>query len=182
MVRTASARPTRGRVAVAGRSLVAVMVLLWSGAALAQSAAPAAGAPSEGTEELELRGFVRAIDGNTVDTRIEPGGRIGIDIIGIEAPPGNTPCGRRARDYLQRLVSGGDGVWAVEEPGLTSDQGSRRRYHLTTGDGRSISEEMVAAGFARADGQGSNRETLAELEATARAEHRGCLWAAGGTP
>jgi endonuclease YncB( thermonuclease family) len=163
------------QLGIAGRSLAALV--LGVSLAFAESIAPAGGAPPAGTGPIELTSFVRAVDGDTVDTRI-PRGRIAVGIIGIKAPPGNTPCGRQAGDYLQGLLSG-SGVRLVEEPGVTFDARSRRLYHVTTGDGQSIAAQMVAAGFARADGHGSNRETLAELEATARAAGRGCLWAGG---
>ena len=180
MVKTRSpaVRSTCHQLVIAGRSLVGV--LLWAGFALAQPMTPMGGAPPGDTGPIELSGFVRAVDGDTVDTRIQRR-RIGVGIIGIKAPPGNTPCGRQAGAYLQELISGG-GVRLVGEPGMTFDARSRRLYHMTTGDGRSVAAEMVAAGFASADGQGSNRETLAALEETARAARRGCLWAAGGSP
>lgn len=172
--RLPSVRSTWRHLATPGRSLGAVLV--WAGLALAQPMVQPGGAPPPGDgSPIELTSFVRAVDGDTVDTRTEYG-RLGVGIIGIKAPPGNTPCGRQAGEYLQQLLSGG-GVQLVEEPGVRFDARSRRLYHMNTGDGRSVAAEMVAAGFATADGQGSNRETLAELEATARAAGRGCLWA-----
>jgi endonuclease YncB( thermonuclease family) len=165
---------------VAGRSLVAIVVACGPGVALAQTGAPTSGTPPSGAGPLEARGYIRAVDGDTMDTRIGRL-RVGVGIIGIKAPAGNTPCGRQATQYLQQLVSGDGPVRLDEEPGLTLDARSRRLYHATTADGRSIAEAMVEAGLARADGQGSNRDALAELEAKARAEGRGCLWAAGGT-
>jgi endonuclease YncB( thermonuclease family) len=162
---------------LAGRSLP---LLLWVSLAAAQPMAPAGGAPPPGSGPIQLEGLVRAVAGDTLDAWI-PQGRIAIGIVGIKAPPGNTPCGREASAYLQGLVTGG-GVTLTEEPGLGFDERSRRLYHVLTGDGRSVAEEMVAAGFARANGEGSARDRLAELEATARAEGRGCLRAGGDSP
>jgi endonuclease YncB( thermonuclease family) len=54
-------------------------------------------------------------------------------------------------------------------------------YHLQTLDGRSIAEEMVAAGYARSTGQGKRRLGLGDLEQQARAAGRGC-WKGGGAP
>jgi endonuclease YncB( thermonuclease family) len=176
--RSPSLGSTCRQLVIAGRSFVSL--LLWADLALAQPVAPAGGASPGDTGPIELSGFVRAVDGDTVDARIGRR-RIGVGIIGIKAPPGNTPCGRQAGAYLQELISGG-GVRLVEEPGVTFDARSRRLYHIMTGDGRSVAAEMVGAGFASADGQGSNRETLAELEAAARAARRGCAWAAGSSP
>jgi endonuclease YncB( thermonuclease family) len=53
-------------------------------------------------------------------------------------------------------------------------------YDVRTRDGRSIAEEMVAAGLARVTGQGKRNRALADLEAQARAAGRGCVWQGGG--
>jgi endonuclease YncB( thermonuclease family) len=105
---------------------------------------------------------------------------VGIGIVGIRAPRGNTACGRAATAFVQDLVE--DGAQLEEEPGLAFDARFRRMYHVTTPDGRSVAEELVAAGLARATGQGRKRDRLAELEADARGARRGCLWNAGGAP
>jgi endonuclease YncB( thermonuclease family) len=123
--------------------------------------------------EDQLEGYVRAVQGDTLDAR-HAGVRIGIGIIGVKAPSLNAPCGRQAVAFTQDLVS--DGVRLVEEPGLTVDRRKRRMYHVMTLDGLSIAEELVSAGLATADGQGANRDRLAELQADARDARRGCLW------
>jgi endonuclease YncB( thermonuclease family) len=128
---------------------------------------------------VELEGFVRAVQGDTLDARLS-NRRIGIGIIGIRAPQGNTPCGKEATAFVQGLVN--DGAMVEKEAGLGSDGRYRRMYRVTTLDGRSVAEEVVAAGFARADGQGASRDRLAELETAAREARRGCLWRSGGTP
>ncbi len=122
---------------------------------------------------------MRAVQGDTLDAR-SVRGRVAIGIVGISAPRGNTPCGKEATAFVQRLLEGG--AWIEEEPGLLFDARSRRMYHVSTPEGRSIAEELVAAGFARADGQGRNRARLAELEADASGARRGCLWRGGTAP
>jgi endonuclease YncB( thermonuclease family) len=136
-------------------------------------AAPASGGP------VELEGYVRAIQGDTFDARLN-NRRIGIGVIGIQAPQGNTPCGKEATAYAQELVN--DGAIIEEEAGLSSDGRNRLLYHVSTPDGRSVAQEMVAAGLARANGQGADHDRLAQLETAAQAAHRGCLWRSGGTP
>jgi endonuclease YncB( thermonuclease family) len=81
---------------------------------------------------------------------------------------------------VQDLV--GDGAQLEEEPGFAFDARRRRMYHVTTPDGRSVAEALVAAGLARATMQGRNRDRLAELEADAREARQGCLWTGGGAP
>jgi endonuclease YncB( thermonuclease family) len=140
---------------------------------------PRGGAPPAGSGPVEIDGFVRAISGDVLDARLPPG-RAVIAIIGIRAPLGNTPCGKEATVFVQGLVV--DGARFEEELGLVFDSRSRRMYHVKTLDGRSVAEEVVAAGLARANGVGSNRDRLVDLETTAREARHGCLWQAGGTP
>jgi endonuclease YncB( thermonuclease family) len=132
-----------------------------------------------GNGPVELEGYVRAVQGDTLDAQ-ESSRRVPIGVIGIEAPQSNTPCGREATAFVQGLID--DGAMVEEEPGLAPDVRYRRMYRVSTLDGRSVAEEMVAGGFARANGQGANRDRLAELEAEARGARRGCLWRRGGTP
>lgn len=130
------------------------------------------GAPSSGSVGVELEGYVRAIQGDTLDARMS-NRRIGIGVAGIRAPKANTPCGREATAFLQGLVA--DGARVEEESGVVSDK-YRRVYRVSALDGRSLAEEMVAAGLAYADGRGQSRDRLADLESEARAARRGCLW------
>ena len=99
-------------------------------------------------------------------------------ILGVKAPNGNTLCGKEATAFTEELVS--SGVELYEEPGLVIDARMRRMYNIMTLDGRSVAEELVTAGLARADGQGANHDRLAELEVAAREQKRGCLWSSGG--
>ena len=125
----------------------------------------------------QLVGYIRVIQGDTLDAR-NGRGRVGIAILGVRAPNGNARCGREATAFTEELVS--DGVELYEEPGLVVDGRKLRLYYVLTQDGRSVAEELVTAGLARADGQGADRERLVELETAAREERRGCLWSSGG--
>ena len=156
-----------------------VLACSWAVPVAAQSILPPGGAPVGGTGPIGVEGYLRAVQGDTLDVRV-PGGRFAVGVVGIRAPRGNTPCGKESAAFVQNLVL--EGARLSEEAGLVFDGRSRRMYHVTTLDGRSLAEEVVAAGFARADGQGSNRERLTELEAAARAAGRGCLWQAGSSP
>jgi endonuclease YncB( thermonuclease family) len=126
----------------------------------------------------ELEGHVRAVQGDTLDARLD-NRRVGIEIIGIKAPRGNTPCGKESTAFLQELVD--DGAFVEAEAGIAHKK-YVGMYDVRTRDGRSIAEEMVAAGFARATGQGKKNRALADLEAQAKASGRGCLWQGGGEP
>ncbi len=152
-----------------------VRMIVFLGVALVCAPGVSRGAPAAGTGATALEGFVRAVQGDTLDARLSKR-RIGIGIVGIRAPQGNTPCGKEATAYLQGLVE--DGAM-VEEAG--GGDRYRQMYRVTTLDGRSVADEMVAAGFARAHGQGADQERLAALEEEARAVQRGCLWRSGGT-
>jgi endonuclease YncB( thermonuclease family) len=157
-------------------SVLAILLFVAvSGMSPASSAAPRVPGPPPATGELE--GYVRAVDGNTVDARLD-GRRVGIEIIGIKAARGNTPCGRQATAYLQSLIE--DGVTIEAETGIAHKK-YWGMYHLQTLDGRSIADEMVAAGYARSTGQGKRRLGLSDLEQQARAAGRGC-WKGGGAP
>ena len=158
-------------------SLGAVAVSLVSSlGSFAAHGAPPGGAPPEGSGPLQLEGYVRVIQGDTLDAR-SVRGRVAIGIIGVRTPLGNTPCGREATAFVQGLLS--DGAWVEEEAGLVVDARLRRMYHVNTPDGRSVAAELVGAGLAWADGQGTTREELAELQTEAREAKRGCLWKSG---
>jgi glucose/arabinose dehydrogenase len=122
---------------------------------------------------MVIESFVRAIDGDTLEVRIDDD-PVGVGLIGIDASEGNTPCGQRAWDMLQALVAGG--VRLVEQRGLAFDRRYRRLYHVRTLDGKLVATRLVRAGLARATGQGKHRRLLAAAQAEARKAKRGCLW------
>jgi endonuclease YncB( thermonuclease family) len=149
------------------------------GTRVARAAGPG-GAPPPGSGPVVVSGFVRVIEGDTVEIRIR-GRQVGVGFLGIQAPMGNTPCGRLASARLASLVATGLRLEEDEDLALAFDERGRRMYHAVVPSGRSVEAELVRAGFARSDGRGRDRALLAALEAEARAARRGCLWAAGST-
>lgn len=120
---------------------------------------------------------VRVIDGDSLDVTVD-GARVPVRIAGIDAPEGNTPCGRSATAALEALVA--DGITLVDDPdpALTFDDRLRRQFHVTDRSGRSVGEGLVRAGVARATGQGHSMAALATAQNEAAAAKRGCLWGA----
>lgn len=132
----------------------------------------AGGAPAPGTGGFTSDGFVRAIDGHTLELWIGSH-QIGVGILGIEVPEGNTFCGAMATDYLQGLSYGG--LRFEEDPEIAFDSAMRRMYYAFTPDGRSVAEEMVSAGMATATGEGMEAANLLALEDSAKASGTGCF-------
>ncbi|HEY8598318.1 MAG TPA: PQQ-dependent sugar dehydrogenase, partial [Thermomicrobiales bacterium] len=171
------------------RGLVVAMLLvalvpnapLSAAAALAPPRTGPSGAPPPGSGDVEIDDFVRVIDGNTVEVTIG-GGKVGVGLLGIDAPLYNTDCGREAIDLLNALVA--DGMRLVEDPekSLAVNDRTLRMYHGFTKDGRSIAKELIRAGRGRANGQGRDARTLGQDEGDARGNGRGCLWGGGGDP
>lgn len=116
---------------------------------------------------------VRVIDGNTVEVAAQ-GGRLGIGLIGVRAPRGNSDCGRLATRALWELSAAGL-LFEEDAEGVPHEK-YRRLYYAFTADGRSVAEHLVLSGLARADGRGRERAILAAAENEARAVRRGCLW------
>src|SRR4029450_5668449 len=107
---------------------------------------------------------IRVIDGNTIETWID-GKRVGIGLVGVEAPMANTNCGRAATGMLWGLVRGG--LHLEDEPGLVFDERGRRMDHARTTDGRMLTDELARAGLVRADGRGLRQATVAAVQAEA---------------
>ena len=152
----------------AATSLVAVVVL----ASLLIAAWPAKGAPGRGFRSR----FVRVVVGDTVEVW-RRGGRVGVGLIGIDAPRGNTVCGVRAAAKLQRLVD--DGARFVGDRRIRFDKRLRRMFYAYAPDGGSIALRMVRSGYAYAVHQGVEWDRLREAQAAARRNRRGCLWRNG---
>ncbi len=136
---------------------------------------PAGGAPPPGSGPLEIRGPVRVIDGNTLEVRIN-GNQVGIGILGVDAPQGNTPCGREARDLLTNILK--LGLLRLEEDSSESFDERKRRMYNPSVLGRSLALEMAKAGVARINGKGRLLADLLRAEAEARTARRGCVWRA----
>jgi endonuclease YncB( thermonuclease family) len=145
----------------------------------AAHAAGPGGAPPPGSGPVDVTGFIRVIEADTVEIRIE-GRQVGVGFVGIEAPMGNTACGRRAIDRLVTLLARGLLLEEDDDLDLTFDARGRRMYHaVSKADGSSLGAELVRTGFARSTGRGRERGALAALENEARAARRGCVWGTG---
>ncbi len=129
-----------------------------------------------GTQAIPVSG-VRVITGDTIEVSLD-GHRTGIRILGVEAPPPLTSCGRQATSLLRRLSSGQ--LTLETDASRKLDARGRRLLYLYTTDNRSVSLLLVRSGVARATGQGKDRQALAMAQARAKAAHRGCLWAGTG--
>lgn len=132
------------------------------------------GAPEPGTGDFALSNWaLRVIDGATLEV-YSGGGRFGVRILGVGAPPGNTECGRHATTYLSQLRHG-DIVFEEDHDIFYNDE-SLRMYHLYTPDGEPVAHQLVRAGYAYASEEGRYATELAELQSEAVKAERGCLW------
>jgi endonuclease YncB( thermonuclease family) len=134
-------------------------------------------APPKNSGPVDITDFVRVIDGDTLEV-FHDGRRIGIGLIGVRAPQGNTECGRQAARFLQSLLE--NGVYLEEDPDLTFDSRNRRMYRASTrGDMRSVAVALAEAGFVIPDGRGLEQAAIAAAVAAARQAQRGCAWQPG---
>src|SRR4051812_28490608 len=93
--------PKRALATILG--LMFVIGSLGTVRALDQQSAEPGGAPAPKTGPFRPAGFVRVIDGDTMEASVD-GKRIGVGVLGIDAPSYGTPCGEAARAQLQSLV------------------------------------------------------------------------------
>ena len=98
----------------------------------------------------------------------------------MRAPQGNTDCGIQATKQLQALVKGG--LRLEEDSTLAIDGRLRRMYRPVALDGRAIDDELVRNGFAKTDGKGERKATLAGEESNASNAADGCIWKDGLPP
>jgi glucose/arabinose dehydrogenase len=131
------------------------------------------GAPDPKSGPFRPSGFVRVIDGESIEVLID-GRRTGIGILGVDAPDLGTPCGDAARAQLQSMV--GRGVTLEDDPGNRMDLKGRRVYRVSAADGSSVAATLVGAGLARTTGLGPEASVLAAAEAKARQDQTGCVW------
>jgi len=110
-------------------------------------------------------------DGDTLTVLRAGGGEV-VRLRGIDAPERGQPWGERAKQYASALVFGK--VVAVEAAGR--DRYGRLLAEVRLPDGRSLSQELVRAGYAWWFRRYSEDRRLARLEAEARTGRRG-LWA-----
>ena len=131
------------------------------------------GAPPAGSGPVDVAGFTRGIDGDTLETWIN-GSQVGIGLIGVDVFEANTVCGAQAAQFLQGMLYGG--FHAEEDPEYVFDSRLRRMYYVYTPAGESIAHALIAGGLARATGEGRDAAELLALEAQARDTGAGCAW------
>jgi endonuclease YncB( thermonuclease family) len=144
---------------------------------LCSAVAVAAQAPPSPPNQLSVSGGLRVIEADTLEVWVE-GARLAVGVIGIKAPPGNTPCGREAIAVAARMVA--DSVLLDTDPRLPLfDKRFRRLYRVTTADGRSLATELVYAGLATAepsDAAALDYSDIVAAQTDARSVQRGCVW------
>ena len=130
-------------------------------------------APPPGSGPIAFNGYVRVIEGDTIEAWIN-GRQSGIGFIGFDAPMGNTPCGKQAINALGGLVKARLNL--DEDPTIAYDARKRRMYYAYGPSGTSIAHQLVNAGLAHANGQGKEAATLAADEQDAKVHGRGCIF------
>jgi glucose/arabinose dehydrogenase/PKD repeat protein/endonuclease YncB( thermonuclease family) len=132
----------------------------------------------------EVRGFVRVVDGDTLDVNIrDPQGqsqRVAVGLVGVQAAQGNTECGREATQATRALVKGG--VRLEEDTTIAIDGRGRRMFRAVSLDGRDVATELVRDGHARWDGRGDRGAQIRSLESDAETSRSGCVWQNGQPP
>src|SRR5690242_10151761 len=129
-------------------------------------------APPPGSGPITYQGFIRIIDGQSLELRID-GKQIAVRVIGINAPQGNTPCGVEAKNAHKGLLQGG--VHLEEDTTQYLDNRLRRLYYAYTLDGRSVAKELVGQGVAVPDGTGRELADLLAAQRDAQNQNRGCV-------
>ena len=120
-----------------------------------------------GCQLVDVTGVV---DGDTIDTNI---GRV--RFFGVDTPERGEACYTEATEFTRLLV--GNQVRLEDGPRLEDTYGRRLAY-VYDASGNSLNVQLIAAGYAKAwtrDGQ--HRDVLVGLEANAKANKAGCLWA-----
>jgi glucose/arabinose dehydrogenase/PKD repeat protein/endonuclease YncB( thermonuclease family) len=132
----------------------------------------------------EIHGFVRVVDGDTLDVNITDAKgesqRVAVGLVGLQAPLGNTDCGKQAIKAIRALVKGG--LRLQEDSTIAVDGRGRRMFRAVSLDGRDIANELVRDGHARWDGRGEHGAQINSLEADATTAQRGCVWQSGEAP
>ncbi len=129
------------------------------------------GTPTSPPHHSIVNGRAVAIaDGDSLEISTADRRRVGVRLLGIDAPESGQAFGGQAREALRREIQGRPIVIRVVE----TDQYGRLvgdLYH----DGTWINEAMVAQGWAWHYARYSDHPDLARAERAARAERRG-LW------
>ena len=135
--------------------------------------------PGPADQAFVHNGFVRVIDGDTVEIWKDDR-RWGIGLIGIEAPQANTACGMSATARMWELTAQGAKFHAEAD---YPNEKYRLMYKADTLEDVSIEAALVAEGLAKvAQDAGKEGARLRALEADAKRENRGCVWGGKGGP
>ncbi len=141
---------------------------------------PPGGAPPPLSGSQNVKGYVRALDGDTIETHIR-GAQTLVALTGIEAPEVNTACGQQAQIALELLLNTGSvsifskGLDLTEDNVEFFDKKKRREYHLFR-NGTSIQIEMLRAGVVRSTAKGKYHKEYEAAEQSAQRLGRGCIW------
>jgi endonuclease YncB( thermonuclease family) len=155
------------------RTLGVVTLTLLAASSLAAQQAPL-DPPSQFTASR-----VRVIEGDTLEVWID-GIRLAVGVVGIKAPPGNTPCGKQAIAAVTALLAGS--TWFdIDIKTSKLDKRYRRLYRVTTSNGQSLAIELAREGLAspqQADANARDYPDIVAARTDAQSAQRGCLWAA----
>ena len=125
---------------------------------------------------------IRVIEADTLEVYVD-GQRLGIGVVGIKAPPGNTPCGKQAIAAVYQLLEGTT-FFDVDIKGPKLDKRYRRLYRVTTSGGQSLAAELARAGLATPEqADEANQADITDIVAAsndARGAQRGCVGAGAG--
>ena len=158
--------------------------------ATSTAATPASTPGGVGSEKLEQRadGWYVAnasawplvtvehiVDGDTLDVRAA-GVTLRVRVFGIDTPERGESCYTDATKRLEALA--GREVRLIPDKRLQDRNGRELRYVLAP-DGRSLDATLVDEGYAKAwRDDGALRDPLVQIEMSASAAKRGCLWSA----
>jgi micrococcal nuclease len=122
---------------------------------------------------LTSASVVRIIDGDTLDVLLA-GEAERVRIFGIDTAERGEACFSEASARLRALAGAEIRVLADER---NRDRSGRLLRYVFTADGLSVDALLISEGLAYAwTDDGAMRDQLVQLEAEARAAHRGCLW------
>jgi len=157
---------------VLGRSSVALVAAAAAGVLLPGSTHTFAQAPPAGSGPITISGFVRVIEGDTLEVSIN-GRRVGVGVVGIKALRGNSPCGKQSISLAYQLLPGR--LTLQEDPLVSAfDARKRRMYRVLMPNGRPLAVELARAGLAHRKGEGIDDEDITAAEDDAKKSGKPC--------